>query len=124
MPETVNELMRAITNLPTEPAVFRVSLSAAGYLSGYDAVVVFRGDSADSISAKGETPEEALGKVHSVLTEKYMSIDALRERCAKLEAALRRVYGNGYLDGVAASVVGEVEDALNIPASLRIPLGL
>lgn len=123
MPETVNELMRAITNLPTEPAVFRVSLSAAGYLSGYDAVVVFRGDGAhDSISAKGETPEEALGKVHSALTEKYMSIDALRERCAKLEAALRRVYDNGYLDGVGVSIVREVEEALGVPEEKRTPL--
>lgn len=124
MPETVNELMRAITNLPTEPAVFRVSLSAAGYLSDYSATVIFRGDHEQQVSTRGATPEEALRNAHDLLIEKHMSINALRERCDKLEAALRRVYDNGYLDGVAGFVVREAEDALNVHPSLRIPTPL
>jgi len=71
---TIKELLDKIKRHDCEPGVFSVSLMAGGHYSGYNACVDFRSTSpgaANHVSTRGNTPEEALASLLSILEEKW-----------------------------------------------------
>lgn len=114
----VNDLMYEITHLNTEPAVFRVSLSATDHSFGYNADAIFRQpanleQNITCLTASGETPEDALRSLRDELIRKYESTSSLRERVAKMQAVLKRLSDSGYLEDLPTSILEEVETSLN-----------
>jgi len=63
---TIKELLDKIKCHNCEQGIFKVFLMAAGHLQGYDAWVVFRSTKPD-LSTHGDTPEEVLASLLSVL---------------------------------------------------------
>ena len=73
----VESAMNAIKYFDCQPPVFKVFLMASDTLQGFDAWADFRswGD-CSSVSAHGETPEEALEKLHNVLKQSFSKCPA------------------------------------------------
>lgn len=73
-PSSVEALMDAVKHFNCEPAVFDVKLRASNHLAGYSAYANFRTcqpAAADSVSAHGDTPEDALQDLLTVLKTRW-----------------------------------------------------
>ena len=73
-PSSVKALLDAIKYFDCEPGVYNVHVVAASHRAGYEAYASFRTTSlpaADSVSARGETPEQALARLLAVLKAQW-----------------------------------------------------
>jgi hypothetical protein len=72
----VADNMNEIKNMDTEPAIFRVFLTACDHLEGFEAWVDFRHghdeDCPSSVTCRSNTPEGALASLRSILTDKFL----------------------------------------------------
>lgn len=77
--EQITRIMTDILNFPSEPSVYDVYVKKASYLGGYSAVVNFRGEHSESITAGGDSPSEALVSLYNTIDKMY----APCERCGR-----------------------------------------
>ena len=73
-PTSVQALLDAIKHFDTEPGVFKVQLTAASHLAGYDAYLDFRHSpnrEHGGLAAHADTPEKALTSLLATLKDKW-----------------------------------------------------
>lgn len=73
---SMDSLMRKIAHLKTEPAIFQVLVRASDHQDGFESWADFRTcteHAVRSVSTHGDTPEQALTRLLTILEDKWIS---------------------------------------------------